>query len=87
MSAQRDRDEDWRDFAACRGRGDLTPSFFPTDMRPKIDPRVAVLCAECPVVVECGKFGFADPERSGIWGGRIKIAASKRTAPKPSLPD
>jgi hypothetical protein len=97
MSAQRDRDEDWRDFAACRGRIDLQEAFFPDDGRRKFDDRVATLCHGCPVTIECGKFGFSIAEQSGIWGGRLKIPASKRVlaeraenrvaAPKPSLPD
>jgi hypothetical protein len=73
-----EKKENWRDRAACRGRIDLFASFFPDGSRPEIDPVVAELCAHCPVRKECSAFGFAEPERSGVWGGKVKVPESLR---------
>ena len=53
----------WRAEAACLGAdADL---WFPGKGEPSLPAKR--ICAECPVVVECGEFWLAMPE--GVWGG------------------
>lgn len=56
---------EWRDRAACKGRTDLVPLFFPNG---KASPQVKMFCAACPVNVECRAFG-ENHANSGVWGG------------------
>ncbi len=54
----------WHDRAACIGQVDL---FFRGS--PHAAEQTAVICAACPVRVDCFDYAMADPELVGFWAG------------------
>jgi WhiB family redox-sensing transcriptional regulator len=63
----------WRHLAACKGpQADL---FFPPGQPEHKDERLAreraakLICARCPVRVQCLEFALAARESYGVWGG------------------
>ncbi|WP_217514867.1 WhiB family transcriptional regulator [Streptomyces lunaelactis] len=67
-----DRRDDWRDFAACAGLGDL---FLPRDERNASSAEQKRICAGCPVKTDClnaamKEEGSVDQfRRAGVRGG------------------
>lgn len=64
------REEDWRDSAACR---ETDPEiFFASSLtgEGKADIRHAkVICFACPVMQECGQWALDSREPFGVYGG------------------
>jgi WhiB family transcriptional regulator, redox-sensing transcriptional regulator len=63
---------DWRRGAECGGA--RTPLFFSPDgegpaERARREARAKVICASCPVRLECLDYALAHHVRYGIWGG------------------
>ena len=68
------RDAEWRQHAACKGKGpDL---FFPHEelengeiryLNPT--PEARALCAACPVAEECAQYAVDTNQTHGLWGG------------------
>lgn len=61
-------EEPWRYDAACRGQ-DATP-FFPSrggSTRP-----AKVLCARCPVKIECADYAERTGSEYGVWAGKLR---------------
>ncbi|WP_432542320.1 WhiB family transcriptional regulator [Kineococcus sp. SYSU DK002] len=62
----------------CRGR---TEDLYADDHRAR--RQAAALCADCPVLAQCGAFADANGERFGIWAGVDRTPtqpARRRTA-------
>ena len=58
----------WHAQAACRGMGPA--DFFPDQGRSSRSGNPAkVICADCPVRVECGEYAVDHYEQHGTWGG------------------
>jgi WhiB family transcriptional regulator, redox-sensing transcriptional regulator len=56
---------EWVDKALCKS---YDPNiFFPTDLAGF--NRAVVICAQCPVRVQCGQWAIEHPEEQGVWGG------------------
>ncbi len=70
--SQRDKDQAWRQLAACRGRTDL---FYPEGSDRQIAKAVAkakLICAECEVQEECAAHWAQLPtglRAFGVWSG------------------
>ena len=61
-----DKDDDWRDYAACLGRSpDL---FFPS--LGETARFAKAVCGECPVTEECFEYAMDTNQQFGVWGGR-----------------
>jgi WhiB family redox-sensing transcriptional regulator len=62
----------WQDAAACRGK-EIVLFFGPDGERQperEIRERKAkMVCASCPVRVECLTYAVSRPEKYGTWGG------------------
>jgi WhiB family redox-sensing transcriptional regulator len=61
---------DWRDQAGCKGQ---TQIFFPPraerpQARVRREAQARLLCAACPVAVQCRTFA-RDQREYGFWGG------------------
>lgn len=56
---------DWVEHAECRGAP--TEEFFPE--RGEDTQTAKVICAACPVSVECLAWALDHGEKHGIWGG------------------
>ncbi|HZT67812.1 MAG TPA: WhiB family transcriptional regulator [Acidimicrobiales bacterium] len=57
--------DEWRQRGACLG---VDPSvFFPE--RGEATLQAQIICAECPVRVECLTWSIVTRERQGVWGG------------------
>lgn len=78
--------EEWQEAAACR-TADSSVFFHPAGERGnQHDAREAAakrICAECPVMAECGQAALARREQYGVWGGmtedeRRKILGQRR---------
>lgn len=71
-SCGRGPDVSWQDRAACRGMDEL-PFFGPDgESRPEREIREAkakVICASCPVQVQCLDYALGKSITHGIWGG------------------
>ena len=63
----------WIDFAICRGKYDLF--FEPFGERPgprrRREAQAKLLCAQCPVQMNCLEAGRRNHE-SGLWGGETE---------------
>ena len=65
--------EVWQLRAACRGPRSTV--FFPPasgerrDEREAREARAKMICAQCPVRIECRDYALAIREPHGIWGG------------------
>ena len=76
----------WMTDASCRGMG---PDLFHPERGQRVLEARAV-CAECPVVVQCGQHALDEQELIGIWGGmtgrerRDELNANPR-APRPKF--
>jgi WhiB family redox-sensing transcriptional regulator len=57
----------WVERAACGGRLDLEPLFFPEKGVPAAIAKA--MCGQCPVRVQCLDFALATHQEFGIWGG------------------
>jgi WhiB family transcriptional regulator, redox-sensing transcriptional regulator len=55
----------WRDEAACKGKP--TEWWYPTPSQTALHARL--ICAACPVRVECLDWALDTPEIHGVWGG------------------
>jgi hypothetical protein len=60
----------WFSEAACRGK---TYYFFPhfserPEAKDKREARARVICAQCPVILQCREYARASGEH-GFWGG------------------
>lgn len=66
--------EDWRDFAACRG---LDPDmFFPVgNVGPALEQieRAKDVCRTCVAQVVCLEYAIRTNQDDGIWGGTDEI--------------
>ncbi len=62
----------WHREAACRGAG---TSLFFVELGGDVKP-AKLLCAECPVSIECHAFAL-ETEAAGIWAGRGERARRK----------
>ena len=62
----------WQDGAACRGK-EIVLFFGPDGERqPERDIRerkAKLVCASCPVKMECLNYAVSRPEKYGTWGG------------------
>jgi WhiB family transcriptional regulator, redox-sensing transcriptional regulator len=63
---------DWRRAAVCGGA--RTYLFFGPDgetpeQRARREPQAKIICASCPVRLECLDYALAHHVRYGIWGG------------------
>jgi hypothetical protein len=58
---------DWRQRAACRQSEAPPDTWFPDQGDPATRDLALRICRDCPVIRECGQFGFLEPW--GIWGG------------------
>ncbi len=65
-----DHQQNWQDFAACRGRGSLF--FASKSERPQARARREAtanrICEACPVLIECRSWAREHCEY-GFWGG------------------
>lgn len=76
---------EWMERVACSPQDD--DLFYPDTSLPEKDrdvlqARALRICADCPVIVECGEYATANGERHGVWGGRIIT----RNTPRDSAP-
>jgi WhiB family redox-sensing transcriptional regulator len=70
-------ENNWRQFGACFGRGELFFSSDTEDGRPGETPvgkrnreaKAKAICFTCPVLVFCRKTSLARKETHGVWGG------------------
>lgn len=83
--------EEWRAGAACNG---MNPDVFFPLANDKTDPGVylegQLICARCPVTVECLDYALAFGISDGVFGGRNpkerrQLRRSLRLAPPPDL--
>jgi len=69
---------------AARGQrprcGDYETSWMWLDEDPHIRAQAALLCHDCPVIVECGDAADANDERHFVWGGRDYTRQRKAAA-------
>ena len=69
--------ETWYLRASCRGPESTL--FFPPasierrEVRELREARAKVICAACPVRVECREFALRVREPHGIWGGLTEV--------------
>lgn len=73
---------EWQADSAC---GDVpNPAiFFPSPGDTQSLREAKRICSECPVMLDCLEYAFANKERYGIWGGkstreRLLILRAKR---------
>lgn len=66
----------WREQAACAGRG--PDAFFASDLNVYKThkgetqdryPAARLVCAECPVRLDCLEFALETGQDKGLWGG------------------
>lgn len=83
--------ENWREYAACRGRPEVADAFFPRtygNERPEVQNAKRV-CRHCPVRRDCLAYALdresrmGEVHRHGIFGGltpreRRELAEGKR---------
>lgn len=84
---------DWAEQRACKGRD--PEEFFPGrgDLWPIYSAKV--ICAGCPVRLECATYALTSPkERDGIWGGftgmelrKLDLATIAKGLPPVKLPN
>lgn len=55
----------WRSRGACNG---LDPDLFFPSVNENA-PTAKRVCADCPVIRQCGEWAIAHNEQSGVWGG------------------
>jgi WhiB family redox-sensing transcriptional regulator len=71
LEGERVDDQNWRQFAACRGM--VTDLFFPAGdvaAEPVAQAEHAkAICRHCHVRRECLEYALATNEQYGIWGG------------------
>ncbi len=77
---------DWHAEARCNdGAGTMTSLFFSEELQDIAQAKV--ICAHCPVIVECLEAAVERREPWGVWGGQLflngKILASKRRRGRP----
>jgi WhiB family redox-sensing transcriptional regulator len=58
----------WREQAACQGMD--TDLFYPTE-ESDLKPYIRLICARCPVRVECLNESMRVSEDYGVWGGYL----------------
>jgi WhiB family transcriptional regulator, redox-sensing transcriptional regulator len=62
----------WQDHAACHG-SDSTIFFHPQNerglARMRRDRSAKLICAACPVRIECADYAIRAREPYGVWGG------------------
>lgn len=58
-------DEDWRDYAACKGEDPAT--FFFEDTSPNHSARR--MCFTCPVRIDCLEYATEHEKDWGVWAG------------------
>jgi len=63
-----DAERPWVVFGACRGAE--ADAFFP--MTRDATQQALVICASCPVRVECLDYALEARERFGVWGGKTE---------------
>ena len=89
LSSEDISSENWRDYAACRGR---TEEMFPNYHKDiTYIPNARALCRSCPVGNHCEEYILQFPmaDVSGVWNGmtpRQLAAEQKRREIKPSKP-
>ena len=64
----------WREFGACRREGaglDFYPPMHTERKHERLarERRAKLVCAGCPVRMECLDHAVAVDERYGVWGG------------------
>jgi WhiB family transcriptional regulator, redox-sensing transcriptional regulator len=70
-------ENNWRQFGACYGKGDLFFSLDTEDSRPgettvgkrNREIKAKAICKPCPVVVFCRETSLDRKETHGVWGG------------------
>ena len=76
---------DWVEEAACRGRSELF--FAPHAERPQARVRreasARLVCADCPVLLECRAFARSNREY-GFWGGESEDERAAAGFPVPA---
>ena len=76
---------DWVEEAACRGRAELF--FAPHAERPQARVRreasARLVCAGCPVLLECRSFARSNREY-GFWGGESEDERAAAGFPVPA---
>lgn len=65
----------WHQRARCRGLG---PAAFFLDDNPLV-----ALCADCPVLAECGGYADHHPELLGVWAGHARHGDDSELVPAP----
>ena len=63
---------EWQYQGACRNLD--TEQFFHPEgerggTRRRRDDAAKAICAQCPVIAECGEYALAAQEPYGVWGG------------------
>ena len=69
----------WQNYGSCR---QADPEIFFVLPDESAD-QARMVCAQCPVIQECGDWAIATNQRYGIWGGmtrreRVKVATGGR---------
>jgi WhiB family redox-sensing transcriptional regulator len=63
---------EWQSRAACAGKPTVwffCPSGVDGHERSRWFARGRLVCADCPVRVECLNYALSNGERHGLWGG------------------
>lgn len=71
-SAEYQRPWDWQLDAACRTRDErlfFHPAGERGSTRRRRDAAAKEICAECPVIMQCGAQALRVREPFGVWGG------------------
>ena len=68
--------ESWKPAGLCRTYPDLPWIADPRRVTPVDIARMEVVCAACPVVLECGDYADCEGITSGFWAGRDRTPAT-----------